>query len=205
MIAVTAGVSLLITGMISFVTKLINEQGIKRANEELIQSYKNNVSSNNENIKKLKELSSEYENIKSKIINQIELNEAEKSTLEELIKINPSLVKGYNERGEAIIDTTQNIKDMIEELERANEIEDIKLAEGGKNLFKEAKKDSEKFIKEIEEINFKITNILEGVKVDTDYYKKTIVSLNELKEQYRALSEEENMQKVWNCTIKFKD
>ena len=158
----TFGLSLAITAVVSGITRLINRtQELKNANAELVQSYKKTVEENQNNIKRLSEIGSQYDKIKNKIENQIDLNEEEKRTLDEIIAINPTLIKGYDERGQAIIDTTQNLEDMIDTLKRANEIEEIRLVSGGQGLFKQARRDIKntqndisELIKQIDEIQY---------------------------------------------------
>ncbi len=156
----TLGLSVAISLVVDRISKMINKTNeLRMANSELIQSFKQNIQTNNENIKRLKDLSNAYDNIKNKIINNIELNKEEKSILDEIIDINPSLIKGYNEHGDAIVDVTQSIDNMIESLESANELEDIKLLRGGKDLFLEATKDIEENMKALEDIKQKIEDI----------------------------------------------
>lgn len=160
----TFGLSYAISFVVEQIDKLINKyNNLKTANQELVMSYKQNVQANNSNIERLHALSSKYDVIRDKLKNQIELNEEEKQTLNELIAINPLLVQGYDERGNAIIDTTKSINDMIDALKRANEIENIKLVQGGQGLFEQSRKDISKVQMDINRLNNEIIKIQSGI------------------------------------------
>ena len=159
----TFGLSLAITAVVSGIIRLINRtQELKNANAELVQSYKKTVEENQNNIKRLSEIGSQYDKIKNKIESQIDLNEEEIRTLDEIIAINPTLIKGYDERGQAIIDTTQNIEDMIDALKRSNEIEEMRLVSGGQDLFKQARRDIKDTQNDINELTKQIDEIQYG-------------------------------------------
>ena len=192
--ALTFGLGVAISFVIDKIVQLINKQSeLRRQTDELVQSFNHNIEQNNQKIQRLNELSSAYDTIKDKINNQIELNEEEKRTVDELIQINPSLVQGYNERGEAIIDTTQNIKDMIEEIERANELENIKLMQGGQDLFTSSKTDISDNLMNLEKIKQKIDEIENGTirasRVTGEVFRNEQNSLNGLKAKYEEVVE----------------
>lgn len=161
--ALTFGLSVAITAVVSGITKLINKtQELKRTNEEAIQSFTQNVEQNTKNIKRLQELESQYDSIKVKIKNHVELTNEEKNIMQEIVSMTPSIVKGYDEQGNAIYDMTKDVKDLVAELERANQLEDIKIKSKGNDFLKEAKKDAKDAQNEIANLNRELNKITEG-------------------------------------------
>lgn len=106
-----------------------NEIAIEKANE-LKSSLDASISFINEKEKSLKNLSERFIELSKGVDeygNVVALTSDEskeyKSIVEELIGLNPSIVKGYNAEGEAIIDKNSALQDTVELLKQEKQLE----------------------------------------------------------------------------------
>lgn len=91
----------------------------KQRLEDSISTRKNEISSIEEQKKSLSSIADEYDKLKEKPNKTNEEVERLKTLTNEIAQIMPDLILGYDENGNAIINMTGDVKDLIEELDRA--------------------------------------------------------------------------------------
>lgn len=158
-ITMSVGLSVVLSTVISALARFIEKiLGSKKAVEELISTFKDNVQQNNSNIQSLSQIADEYENLSNKT--NLSVKEQER-----LIELNnsiadmlPETLVGYDKQGNAIISLTGNLRDYIKELEKKNTLEARQfLAEGFSNKsFKNAFDDMKDYQDEVDRINREI-------------------------------------------------
>lgn len=109
-----------------------NQQALASA-RELSEQYAGKMQTHIDNIQTLSELEERYNELSTDVGegNQGILSNDEYkeylSLLEQIHEINPSIVKGYNEQGEAIADKTKKIQDLIDAEKEQAETEKLQL------------------------------------------------------------------------------
>lgn len=187
--AITLGASFAITKAIEGITKLINKQAeLKHSNEELALNYKNTVLNIGNKQKRLSELGDSYDNIRKKIDNHIDLTESEKTTLNEMTQMFPELIKGYDNQGNAIIDTTKTVDGLSDSLEKLIDVERRAFLEGSDDIFKETEKDIKKAQQAIEDLNYKLIQFDNDIINNSNGIKEVIhASIETQEKQYEML------------------
>lgn len=170
----SAGISIIVSGIVSALTSWGRKaKEVKQANEELLNTVRQNIMANNNDIQALSQLADEYEALRNK--QNLSTNEKERfyeisSRIAELV---PELVLGYDEEGRAIIDTTKSMKEYIEVLKQKNALEQMKLVSNGQSAFDQMKNDISDAIDEMNKLQKEFDN-----------YKKTLEVTVHLPEQY---------------------
>ena len=120
--------SFAIGAVINGITKLINAQDeLKQKTEETIQTATQNIQNNDSQIKSLTELSAEYENLSGKSNLTAEEQKKLNEIRSEIAGISPSLIKGYDEEGNAILESTNKMREYVEVLKERNKHENLKI------------------------------------------------------------------------------
>ena len=156
----TFGVSFAITYLIEGIMKLVGAMDeARRKNEELLSSYQQTVQQNNAHISSLQAIENEYENLRKKTSPTIEEQKRLVEIQNEIANISPSVVQGYDEQGNAIINFKGNVQDLIEELKELNRQEAYKLVAGGADAFKVMASDIGKAEEQLDLLNGKIEHL----------------------------------------------
>ena len=162
--ALTLGLSLVITSIVSAFAKLIgNARETRREVEELANSVKANISTYQNNIKALNSMSDEYEKLNKKLgenkdFTKLTAEEQERynSIAEQLAQIAPEIVNSYDEQGRAIINYTANIEDLIAKEKELIELEKYRLVAKGDDIVKSSDKEIKKYKKELDQVEARI-------------------------------------------------
>ena len=96
--------------------------------KETISELEGQVNTNNEKISSLKKIQQEYDNLNSKVNRTSSEEERLKKLTEDIAGIMPELVRGYDSEGNPIIAMSGSAKDLIANLERANELKNKLIA-----------------------------------------------------------------------------
>ena len=135
----------LFSGMSSFSD---NMDDATESAEELIKTSKEIVKTHNNNVKSLKEVSSQYKEYQKRIESgseALKLNSEEQqeynSIVEKMADISPSIIKGYDEQGNAIVKYGTRIEDLIAQEQSLAEIEKQKIIANSSNLLAEVKEE----------------------------------------------------------------
>ncbi|BDR74196.1 SPBc2 prophage-derived uncharacterized transglycosylase YomI (plasmid) [Clostridium tetani] len=182
--ALTGIVSLAITAVITLMTKAISKtKELAESNEELYRSYQQNIQNNNDMIKFLRTEGKEYDSLIEKTNLTSEEQERLVNIKQKIAEQFPDLIKGYDDEGSAILDTSKTTQDYIEILKEKNKLENNKLLVGGEDVLSEKQ---DKYIEKQKELNKlqaeakKIKDGGDNVGKGNYSYKNTIDGLREI-------------------------
>lgn len=190
--AIGMGIGILISLATNALVKVINsKKELRQEIEQLTQAYKQNTKSNSENIQYLESISDEYRALANNTNKTKEESNRFYEIQNRLADISPSVIKGYDEQGRAIIDLKGNVSDLIEELKEKNRIENLKVAEKAPDAYKQMIGDVKKYQAELDSINAKIKKNIKSGSGSSDYFK----GIEQLKKQLETLDQGSNIAK----------
>ncbi|HSH52959.1 MAG TPA: hypothetical protein VK982_14630, partial [Bacteroidales bacterium] len=154
--ALLLGIPLLAQG----IGHLINKQKrMKEANEEVIASFNQNIEKHSNNIKTLKQLEEEYDNLNEKLgenkdFTKLTADEQERynSLVSQIKQIAPEVVQGYDDKGRAIVAYKTKIEDLIEKEKELIDLENQKMISSGLDIMETTEKEIEKLEKKLDPI-----------------------------------------------------
>lgn len=139
--AITMGISLAISGVISLISKWINRQEeLKQKNQEVIESYQEVTQKYSDTISYLQSEGKQYDELKNKTSLTTEEQKKLAEVKGKLIDIFPELLVGYDKENNIILDQTKSTSDLIELLKEKNKLENQKLLSNGDNALEETQK-----------------------------------------------------------------
>lgn len=165
--AATMGIGLLVDLAVGKLFEVIDNwihraENLKKANEEAMQSYQDNIGGLNSDIKSLKELSDEYDTL-SKITNKTSVEqERYYEVMNKIASISSEAVDYHDAKGNAILKENINLEKLIENHERFIELTDLELVDNGSQQFKQFKTTLGKSEK-ISELNKEIQELETGL------------------------------------------
>jgi TP901 family phage tail tape measure protein len=164
-----AGIGLVISGIISAITKWINKTAeLKRANEELIQTVNQNIQNNNDAISQLQSLGKEYETLTGKTKLTAKEHERLVEVQNSIADIAPQVVSSYDKEGNAAITLKNGIQDLIDVYKEKNRLEELSLLNQAPDFYKTNIKDIKSYTKQIEDLG----NELNALQLKRDSVKQ---------------------------------
>lgn len=134
-----AGVTYTLVKAYDYFNESLDEE--KQRLNESIDTRQKEIDSINEQKKSLSEIADEYDKLKDKPNKTNEEVERLKDLTNEIAQIMPSLIVGYDENGNAIINMTGDVKTLIEELDKATQskqrLMDVEKSELAENAVKQ--------------------------------------------------------------------
>ena len=157
-VAITLGLSLAITALVTVITKWIGRsERARQEQEQLIESTRRAVEAHRSNIRTLSDLSDEYDKLTRKMgenRDETKLSAEELNRYHEIAdrikEIAPEMIQGYDEQGKAILRHGVKIDDLIEKEKELLEIQRERLRISGKEIYEEERKEIKKIRKEME-------------------------------------------------------
>ena len=156
--AISFGVSLAIQSLITLFDELyVSSEEVAQAAEELKNNFDETTTTINDNLKSIEGFSEEFKKLSKGVDengNNIALTTSEysryKEIVEQLVDMNPTLLKGYNSEYEAIINKNGAIEQTIELLkeQRKQELKDLTTDKNLKKLGKSAVQDMKDYMTE---------------------------------------------------------
>ncbi|GEM_PF-6151791 len=174
------GISLLIQGIAFLVRK---NKELKEEQDRLFESYGVNVSDINNNISSLNKIGKEFDTLNEKLgrnrdFTKLTTEEQQKynQVVEELKRISPEIIQGYDDKGNAIINYTTKIEDLITKEQKLLDLEKGRLLTSGGEIIETSNKEISDLKNEASEIqrNIDLTNNL--IKCKQDILQKDYLS-----------------------------
>ena len=174
--AMTFGLSIAITAVIAGLTKLISKfTQTGQSSEAMAQEIKGNIDGFQGNIRTLAQLGEEYDGLNKKMgehndVTKLSTEEQEKyhEIVNQLAEIAPEIVKGYDAKGNAIVDYNLKVDDLIKKEKELIELEKYKLLNEEKDAIKGANKKNKKAEQNIKDIDHDIQKLQEKLETAQD-------------------------------------
>ncbi|NBI28592.1 phage tail tape measure protein [Chengkuizengella marina] len=117
----TLGLTVAVAGLVGVISEFTgNVAEAKREQEEFVRSTKDAYQSFEQNYNKLKDLTEQYEILSEKLSLSLEEQAELKRVREEINEILPKSIKYYDDEGEAVYATSEEVRELTEEYRKLN-------------------------------------------------------------------------------------